>query len=311
MIKLRKMIDLYLFDGAAGAAAGGAEGSAAGESQIAAGKADEKKVVYGKTEETKQEPQQTESQTGSATGAEGSEDRDYHQEFDELIHGDYKDAYETRIKATMDKRFKAAKQTEETLNAVNDAVLPLYMKYDIDPGDAQALAEAIKNDDKLYEEAAYAEGMDVDQYKQMKDLQVQNRKMAEAQARQQAEAESAQLYQSWLAEADELKEIYPGFDIEAESENPMFVNLISNDVPLRKAYEAIHMDEIMKNTATEVGDAVRKKTADTIRANGQRPAEGGITEQPGIIHKTDPKKFTMDDFKDIEKRVRHGEKISF
>jgi hypothetical protein len=71
--------------------------------------------------------------------------------------------------------------------------------------------------------------------------------------------------------------------------------------------EVIHMDEIMSGVAKKVESTV----AETIRANGHRPAENGTSSQSGVVYKNDVSALTREDRAEIARRAARGEKIGF
>ena len=314
MINLKDYeLDLHLHDGAA--AAGGSGAGTGGEGDSPSQSGAETKVVYGKAEGSAPEGTgQVGPQAGVAAGNEGA--RDFNAEFEEMIKGDYKDAYRQKMQAAIDRRFKNQNDLQGRVDEMSSVLQPLMEMYETDNMDE--LRTRILTDNGMFEQAAEEMGMTVDQYAEYMENQ---RRVAELQAQEderQRQEQSQALYRDWENQGEALKEIYPDFDLaaevdqwQAEDGSNEFVKLLGAGIGVKQAYEVLHLGDIMTSTAQQVGDAVRKQTTDTIRARGTRPAENGLKEQPGVIRKSDPSKLTAEDRKEIAKRARKGEMISF
>lgn len=315
MLHIKKVMDLHLFDGAA-APAGAGEGSQQAEGQGPAnptGRESLKNVVYGKDPQGQQvEPAQQSagSQAPFAGSSEEGTEPDPAQVFEEMIKGQYKDQFQSKVQSILDKRFKSMNDQKAQIDAYKGVIDPLMEIYGIK--DMQDLRKAILKDNGKVEQLADEAGMSVDQYLAYQETMRQNAQYQAAEQERIAQEESDKIYQDWMQQAQELKTDYPNFDLEAEVENPAFLDLIKNpNIDIRTAYEALHLPEIMQGTASHVAEAVRQNTVNTIRARGMRPAENGLAEQPGIVRKTDTSKLSKADRAEIARRVARGETITF
>lgn len=262
-------------------------------------------MVYGKQADDSVETAPAETdQSGVATGEGDGPDRKAL--FEEMIKGEYKDLYDERVKSTLDKRFKGVNQLQSDIEMANTVIEPLLQLYGIEDGNLDKLRESIFKDNGMFEKAAEEMGMTVDQYMQYQETQQKLAKHEEAEQARIRQEESQKLYESWLQQAEDMKEDYPDFDLEYECENnEKFLRLMNDpEMDIRTAYEATHLHDIQKRTASTVAEAVRKNTVDTIRARGNRPAENGLVQQPGVIRKTDVNKLTAKDRAEIAKRVK-------
>lgn len=225
--------------------------------------------------------------------------------FKDIIRGEYKDLYTKEVQGIIDRRFKQTKQLEQFQTDVNPLISMLSTKYGTN--DIAQLIKAIENDNSMWEAAADAEGLTVEQYKAKQKLANENaqfRRMMEAQAKQQ---QARAQYQQWLEDAEGVKESYPNFDLQAESENPDFINLLARGVPMKHAYEVIHMDDIKMGVATATQQAV----AADVRANGMRPSENGAAQVNGVVTgKVNPSKMSKADRADMIRRAQRGETIT-
>ena len=115
-------------------------------------------------------------------------------------------------------------------------------------------------------------------------------------------------FPGWVAQAEALRQgDYPDFDFLAESRNPAFRQLVRSGLPVRTAYEALHLREILARAVRETEEQV----ASDIRARGSRPAETGATAQAPFLVKGDVSRFTKADRAEIARRAMKGEIITF
>ena len=149
-MKLKRLldVDLTLFDG--GAAAGGEGGAAAPTAGNNAGQAGKNptpgsgrragksgglgNVVYGKQQaETPAQDAASEPELGPDAGGEKKTltKEEKRAKFRELVDNEYKDIYAEEFQNAFDRRFKAAKETEEALSAQKPILDALMEKYRI------------------------------------------------------------------------------------------------------------------------------------------------------------------------------------
>lgn len=304
------VLDLHLHDGAGGDGTGG-EGDSPSQSRAT------QRVEYGKADDGASQSSagsQDASQSGVATGQGQGADRKA--EFERLIKGDYKDLYEQRVQQALNRRFKNQSDLQSKIEAYESVINPLVDLYGTD--DMSDLRTRVLNDNEMFEQAADEMGMTVEQYSVYMDQQRRLQQMEAEQAERDRNAQAQATYTDWENQAEALKEIYPNFDLASEVEahdeedgSNKFISLLSAGVDVKTAYETLHLGELMTSTAQQVGEAVRNQTVETIRARGMRPAENGLSEQAGVIRKSDPSKLTAADRKEIVKRVHKGETIKF
>lgn len=243
----------------------------------------------------------------------GAPDRDT--EFDSLIKGDYKEQYEARVKQAIDKRFKRAKEAEENYARVTPLLEKLATKYNKDVSDIEGILSASDEDDSYYEDAAYDAGMSVESFKAK--LQ-EEREIASLRAfkqeQEQREQRAAQ-FNAWVQQAEQLKAIYPGFDLKAEFENPQtsrdFISMLQSGVPVQTAYQAVHFNDLVNQAAVQTAQDVKTKTVNSIRANGMRPVENGLSAQTPAVQRTDINSLSRTDINSLFERAARGEKITF
>lgn len=285
---MEKFIDLQLF----------AEGGAVPTGESTAQSAADSNEMLANVRYGKQAEPSPAQQTGDAT-----EDRSAR--FEELIKGDYKEAFQKKTQGIIDKRFAETKALESYRDNVSPIVDLLYQKYGV--SDLQALNEAINNDSSYWEAAAEAEGLTVEQYKTKRRLEAENSQLRKAQEQQVRERQVAEQYQQWIAQGEEVKKAYPQFDLESEAKNPKFVDLLVRGIDVQTAFEVIHMNDIKMMSA----NARQKAVVNSVRANGLRPSENGAQNPRGVVTKTNVGELSKKDRAEIIRRVQRGEHIEF
>lgn len=223
-------------------------------------------------------------------GAENDEDLDA--EFEELVKGKFKGAFQKRVGKDISDRVNRAKRDMAALKskaAKSDRVLALLAeKYgDADP---DKLYDAVRQDNDLWRQAALDSGGTVDDVIKGFD----NKQAAEA---QKQELENLRQYKAanelnnrLQALAMKTRETYPDFNLEAEFNNPKFrqaldiiaesnenlnkANGTQNEIfDVTFAYEMAHADELRANTIKRTAKAAASAAMQTMQANRSRPQE--------------------------------------
>lgn len=235
--------------------------------------------------------------------------------FEDLIKGRFKGDFETRVQGILQDRLKGSRERESKVNPILERVAQRYGMDTSDMAslDLDALTEAIDSDTSQYEQEAMEKGMDVDTLMKLKRLErIEAVRQREAEQRRQ-QAEIEQHLQGMIKQGDELKKLYPGFDLQAELQNPAFVRLTAPGVgvDVRTAYEVVHRDEMRGAEMQYAAQKSAQRIAASVQANGRRPAENGAAGAPGAMNKSDPTKLSKEDRAEIKRRVLAGEKIVF
>lgn len=328
-------VDLQLFsDGAAAGAATGEAGE--GDAQATASalpKADSQRtgssrrsksgavsnVVYGKQEDA------PEAETaGSAAGSNGEGNANEsgvsttsdtleakRKAFEELIDGEYKDIYAEKFRTALNRRFKEAKDLEQSLNAQKPIVDMLMQRYKIADGDLGKLQAAIEDDNQYWESAAEEAGLTVEQYKAMQKLERENEELRRIRQAEEGQRRMNQQLEDWYRQADAVKELYPSFNFKREAANRDFLGLLRSGLPVQKAFELMHMDEIKESAARSAAQTAGQQVEARIKSKASRPAENGTSSQSAAVIKSDVSQLTHTDRADIARRVQRGEKIIF
>ena len=329
-------IRLNLFDGG-GAAGGAGTGAAAsgdgapgtqGETQASPastrrGKSGEyQNVIFGKQAKPAEageggdpEGQQRSSDAGSDNKPDASTTSNTleakRRAFQDLVNGEYKDIYTEETQRIIDRRFRETRNLEQQVGQYQPVIDMLMQRYQIGDGDMGKLSQAIENDDAYWSEAAEEAGMSVEQYKQFQKLQRENEALLRQQRQRQNDQRAQQQLQQWYGEAEQVKGLYPSFDLNAEVKNPQFLSMLRAGVPVQHAYEVVHIDQIKAGVAAMQAKATEKQVVDGIRAKGARPQENGMTSQGAFIVKDDVSKLSKRDRAEIIRRAARGEHIEF
>lgn len=244
----------------------------------------------------------------------GTADGDDYQAFREK----YKDRIGEEIQGAIQKRFKNQQSYEDSYNGLVDSLAPLFLKYGLDGSDIDGLKDALARDDSLLEDMAYEEGLTTDAMRErLKDrqenarLQKELEKYRNEQIEAQASRDAYNQYNAWLKEAEDLKALYPNFDLARELESDEFRNdLINSGKSMQKVYEAMHLQEIIEGAIQTTAIKSKEAVLNNIRARGMRPAENG-TRSGSVSVKKDVNDLTDKDIEKIYQRVKMGDKISF
>lgn len=328
-------INLSLFDGgaaaASGAAAGAATGEGSGDAAVNSGVSNARTSVTGKRSKQGAEPvvkygiQDVSTPEGNETTQDASEGKakpstittsdtlDARKAaFEQMLQSpEYKDLFTERMQSVIDKRFKETKILEAKDKSLQPVLEILGNKYGVSDGDIEKIAQAIQEDDSYFEEEAMEKGLTVEQLKQYKKLERENSELMKAQNETIQRKQQEERYNGWLQQSEQMKAVYPGFDLNTEAQNPNFVKLLRAGVDVKAAYQAVHMDVILGGAMKHTAEEIAKSTVNSIRAKGQRPAENGLNSQPGVVVKSDVYSYTREDRKKAIAQARRGETVRF
>lgn len=314
-------VTLDLFDGAAAAGAGeagGATGETGAGSAAGRSKEGETKVLYGKQSAEKtgtgkevSGPPGERKQSGKEGEEASAEERDRRRRYRELVNGEMKELFAKDVQKIINRRFAQTKELEERLGQSQPILDMLMDRYGIQNGDAGALRRALETDDAYWAQAAAKEGMSVESYQRMKRLERNNRALLEERGQRREREVTDRWIQGWVDQAAAMRDQYPHFDLRAEMQNRQFMSMLRSGVPVRHAYEVLHMDDIKAAVAKSAAAWTEKQVVNGIRAKGARPAENGTAAQSAFTVKDDVSKLTRKDRAEIARRVARGESITF
>ena len=316
MKKRNLTLNLKLFDGEGGSASTGSApaagtGTGAETTTSAAGKGranDLANVVYGKQEMQVQES--TGQQAAAAVETVDPEAR--RAEFERLINEEYHDLYTERTQNIAKERVRNMKTMEKNMERMSPIMESLASRYGVkDATDYDGIMKAMEEDDGFFEDAAAAEGLTVEQYKRMQKLERENAHAKAARQQQERQRQQDQVWADWMQQAEQVKAMYPGFNLQRELDNADFGRMLGAGVSVKAAFEALHHEEIMAGAMQYTAKTIAKKTADGIASRNNRPVENGLGAQASANVRADVSKLTKADRAEIARRVARGERIVF
>lgn len=250
--------------------------------------------------------------TGDASAQRTAEERAA--AFEELIKGEYAEEFKNRTQGIVNERFKKTKGLEKQLKDLEPVLSALSAKYG--ETDRDKLIAAVTADNSYYQDAADAEGITVEQWRERETLKEKARGYDAMMAEQQRVERERQAYAQWDAQSQQLKTVYPGFDFAAECQNaatgPQFIKLLGNGVDVKTAYEVLHKDELLSGAIQTAVAQTRQRTVQTIAAQGRRADENGVGSSVAIQTKVkDPASMTKAERDEMVRRASRGERITF
>ena len=317
-----KWLNLQLF---AGEGDGGGEGAATGENSADAGRqrllelgvpAD--KIRNNRAYKLNTPParqQEPEKQPEQAAAAENPTEEKQtgtpaRMSWDEIMADP---EYNKQMQATVQSRLRSAKGAEDALGKLTPALELLARKHGLDPAamDYDALAKAISDDESYYEDKALEMGVSVETAKQ---IDQQERANARAQRQEQQNLEQQKIqqhFQKLQQQGEEMKKVFPDFDLHKELQNPAFVRMTSPNVGIsvEDAYYAVHRKELQTAAMQVTAQMTAKKVSNAIQAGTRRPAENGITGQSPSVTTFDYRSMSPEQRNALKARIRSGEKI--
>ncbi len=300
----KTLFDLQLFAGAGGGGGAGSGTGGAGNAGTADGAA--------------APGQQARPQAEGPVAGANAETANNGESFESLIKGRYKAEYDARVQATIQDRLKSSKEREGKTAPILQA---LAEQYGVDVNDIDGLNEAFLNDPKRYEQEAIEQGVTPEtaaRLARLRRMEAERSEKAKAEAAQQAEAQKQAAMQQHFAklqqQAAELKQLYPGFDLEAELQDPRFLKMTAPgmDIDVRTAYEAVHRDELRGAEMQYATQRTANRISAAVQAGQRRPSENSVTRGSVAVNTTnDPSRMTKEYRQQLIERARRGERITF
>lgn len=250
-------------------------------------------------------PETTEGQQAEQT----PEERE--KAFNDMINGNFRDLFDARMQKAIKERVGEVKQLQQQLQQQNDVIGLVAKKYGISTDKMGDIREALESDDVFWEEAAADQGMTVDSYKKMVKLEAENEALHKAREEAERKNQKDAVFQKWDREAEELKRMYPQFDLQSEIQDKRFLDLMGAGIDMRTIYETLHHDEILPALMQQTAKAATKQQAAAVRSGQMRPAENGMSSRPAAQTVKDPAKMTKEERQEYARRAARGEIITF
>lgn len=239
--------------------------------------------------------------------------------FGQLMQGEYAAEFEE----AMQRAAQLAVQSVQENSAVKRLLEALGEAYGIDAGNAEnleALTEAVKSgkvkNDEYYETLAAERGISVKTARELDKMEGElQRANAEKQRAEQMrlaaehQQRAAAVRAQWEAEAAQLKEKYPAFELDEVLNNPSVADMIRRGIGLEAAYRAAYFDQLMTESTARTAKQVEQGVAARIQQRAQRPAENGAHPGAAAETKVDVAHMTAKQRAELAKRARRGERI--
>ena len=163
------------------------------------------------------------------------------EDFEKLIKGPYKQAYDARVKSILQQRLKNSRETVEKYAAAQPVLELMRQRLGIEGEDYGAMERAIRE--------CLPENDPAGQQRQQAEIQ----------------AGAARMVEQWQRQEGDIREIYPEFDLEREMANAGFRQLLRARVDMRTAYEILHKDEIIPAAMAYAAQTVERKLAEKLK----------------------------------------------
>ena len=233
------------------------------------------------------------------------------------------DEYAAEFEEAMQRAAQLAVQSVQENPAVKGLLEALGEAYGIDAGNAEnleALTEAVKSgkvkNDEYYETLAAERGISVKTARELDKMEGElQRANAEKQRAEQMrlaaehQQRAAAVRAQWEAEAAQLKEKYPAFELDEVLNNPSVADMIRRGIGLEAAYRAAYFDQLMTESTARTAKQVEQGVAARIQQRAQRPAENGAHPGAAAETKVDVAHMTAKQRAELAKRARRGERI--
>lgn len=293
IIQKTPIIDLQLFaDGGTGDGAG-ANGNDAGS----------------QPGENQQAAQPTEPAQDAAAKSEPVSAEDRAARFEEMIKGEYRDLYDAKVQEIVKNRLKSSEKAVKAWKAMANTRDLLAKRYNVDANDFEALNAAIEDDNAWYEKEAFEKGMSVEDYKAVTKLERENSRLKAEMESYRQEEEVHQAFLNLREQAEQVKAIYPQFDLQTELQNEEFQKLVRQPtISVKTAYEVVHMNELMNASVHQAVQTTAQQVTNAIKS-GSRPAEGVNAKTAAAKTVSDVSQLSNAEFNALKERIRRGERV--
>ena len=226
--------------------------------------------------------------------------------------------YNKEMQAIIRSRLKSEKSAEEALGKMAPAIEVMARKYGLDAAnmDYEALAKAINDDDAYYEDKALEMGVSVETAKRVDQMERDTERQKAQNERTLQEQMIQQHFASLERQGEELKKIFPSFDLRTELQNPAFARMTSPGkgiMSVEDAYRAVHRNEIDAIASQVIAQKTAEKISNAIQSGSRRPNESGTSSQAPSVSTFDYAKASRDQReafkKDLRARLARGEKV--
>lgn len=164
-----------------------------------------------------------------------------------------------------------------------------------------------KKAEELLEDIAYQRGTTKEKLlqQQREQQELRNFRAMQEQQRQQA------FINAFTADCEKLSksnpELYGDIKPDELMQNKRFLQMLGYGIPFKQAYDALHIDELVKKQTAKA----KKNVIDNVKAKGTRISENATKRTKAASIKLDPSKMTDEQIAELEERAARGERITF
>lgn len=164
-----------------------------------------------------------------------------------------------------------------------------------------------KKAEELLEDIAYQRGTTKEKLlqQQKEQQELRNFRAMQEQQRQQA------FINAFTADCEKLSksnpELYGDIKPDELMQNKRFLQMLGYGIPFKQAYDALHIDELVKKQTAKA----KKNVIDNVKAKGTRISENATKRTKAASIKIDPSKMTDEQIAELEERAARGERITF
>jgi hypothetical protein len=226
--------------------------------------------------------------------------------------------YNKEMQAVVRSRLKSERSAEEALGKMAPAIEVMARKYGLDAKnmDYDALAKAINDDDAYYEDKALEMGVSVETAKKVDQME-RNTERQKAQKQRTLQEQAIQQHFAKLhQQGEELKKIFPNFDLRTELQNPAFARMTAPGkglMSVEDAYRAVHRNEIDAAASQVIAQKTAEKISNAIQSGSRRPDESGASSQAPSVSTFDYRNASREQREALKKKIRdaaaRGEKL--
>ena len=225
--------------------------------------------------------------------------------------------YNEQMQKTVQSRLRSAKAAEESLAKLAPALELLARRHGLDAQnmDYDAIAKAINDDDTYYEDKALEMGVTLETAKR---IDQQERDHAREERQKAINLEQQKLRNHFMRleqQGEELKKVFPNFDLRTELKNPKFAQMTSPNslMSVEDAYYAVHRKEIDAARSQVIAHQTAQKVSNAIQAGSRRPTENGTSGQSASVTTFDYSRASSAQRAALKKEIRaaaaRGEKL--
>ena len=120
-------------------------------------------------------------------------------------------------------------------------------------------------------------------------------------------------FASLTMQAEELKRVFPDFDLMREMQNPTFARMTApgTGVSVKDAFYAVHGEDIQRESMRYAAAQAGRRIAASVQAGASRPVENGIRGVSPVTIGVDIRGMNKKQREEYRRRIHSGEIINF